>query len=225
MLFAFLFLLFSLPANALKTSYLILQEPKNWSCSQQAAEYLCRSLNPLEQKESFLTVKAKLASREDSLQAFYVSLKQPLISSNGVSQNQYSKVYFVKQELINQQYWIHALHLNSNIPNYFTEYLVTLKGDLAIGIELNFHQSRYSKYKDKMIEISNKLQLVENIASRSQKVTNAPQNPAPLNTAPPSFINRPINEADSRNDDMYKIVYFGVGVLLVFALLLLSKRN
>ena len=222
MLFSFLYLFLNLKAHSLSTSFINLKEPQGWSCQKMSTEYLCRSNDTLEKKESFLVIKAKLAGRSDNLYSFYENLKQPLPVLNNTGTSALSKVYSVKQETIQGHKWVRALHLNSVTANYFTEYLVTIKGDLAIGIELNYHQSRFNKYKETMNKLVKSIQLVQNIASQQPKLT-APQ-PIQKNEEAP-FITETNNFIDESPTplSLQKIIYIGVGIILILGLLLLKK--
>ena len=223
MFLSVLFLFSFWKAQALETSYIRFQEPQGWSCQKQRSEYLCRSNDPLEKKEAFLVAKAKLSGRGDNLRAFYESLRHPLPMVNATGANGLSKVYSAKQQVIGKHRWIRALHLNALASNYFTEYLVTIKGDLAIGLEFTYHQSRYNKYKTAMDQLVGNLSLVENIASQQPKLSAVKSKPS----APAPFIaeNSSLSEAPAKSPNMQMLIYLGIGILLIFGLLLLTKRR
>lgn len=159
-------LLISNSASALETSYLNFLEPPGWKCQQNQSVWLCRSDNPLIAKESFIVVKAKLVGRSDNLKNFYNSLKTPLPLPNATGANALSKVYEVKTTNINNHPWVKGVHLSSVTENYFTEYFVTVAGDLAIGLELHYHQSRYQHYQPISKSIASSLTIIDNIATQ-----------------------------------------------------------
>lgn len=214
------FLTLILQAQALETSYLRFKEPAGWQCEKQMREYMCRSIDPTQKKEAVLILKAKLSGREDNIDSFYESLRRPLAMENSSGKNSVSKVYSVNKVKIDHHTWVRALHYNSKIANYFTEYLVTLNGDLAIGLELTYHQKRYKHYQGTLNEFVKDLTLIENIATRQTSLsTRGPSLlPKPTLINPPTAIDEP---AISTN--MQWIIYIGIGLILIFAFLILRR--
>jgi hypothetical protein len=222
----FLILLIQIQAQALETSYIKIQEPKGWNCTQNESLWICRSQDKIEMKESFLIVKAKLAGRGDDLNSFTESLNSPMPTSTGGA---FSKVYFVKKTQGGGVDWVYGQHLHSVIPNYFTNYLVTVVGDLAIGIELNYHQSKYKKYEFTMNDIINSIQFVDNIAAKNTKIIDTGssiQKPdSSKNMISP--IEKSHQFSDSENTEnkwsqfvdpkYHKIIYLAVGLIIITA--------
>ncbi len=219
--------LFTINAQALETSYLKIKEPYGWSCEQRQAVWLCRSLNKLEKKEAFLIIKAKLAGRTDNNASFYESLRAPLPLANSSGSNAMSKVYSVKKININNQTWVQGQHLNSVAQNYFTEYLVTVSGDLAIGLEFTYHQSRYNKYKGVFDILVKNLTLVDNVASSSPKITMPKQK---LPTAFSIKAKTPNEKANSIiptikiSRTMQILVYIGLGIFIILGAMLIRQK-
>ena len=224
-MFFLLFLFFSIPTQALETSYIKFQEPQGWSCNQENTAWLCRSLDKVEKKESFLVIKAKLAGRSDNLQTFFNSLSTPMPLINSSSKSALSKVYSVNQIKIRNHPWVRSQHLNSTVQNYFTDYLVTVVGDLAIGIELTYHQSRYHKYKVAMDNIVNSIQLVDNIVSRNKKQSNTNQ----PRKFPEQFDIPNSSQASANKLDINKLLkktlpYVIIGLVILILSLVFRKK-
>jgi hypothetical protein len=51
-----------------------------------------------------------------------------------------------REALINDQKWIDSLHINSEVQNYYTRYLATIKDQIAILVTLTAHNSKYQKH-------------------------------------------------------------------------------
>ncbi|MCB9026710.1 MAG: hypothetical protein H6625_10360 [Bdellovibrionaceae bacterium] len=223
-MFLHLWIFFSLiyPATALETSFIKIQEPKDWTCERLHAEYVCRSQNPLERKESLLVIKAKLSGRGDNNQSFFESLRRPLTMTSSAGKSGLSTVYSAQKIKIQDHPWVRALHLNSKSANYFTEYLVTVNGDIAISVELTFHQSRYNKYIHQMNEIIKNISLVDNIATQRASAANEPR-PVPTPTAPFIGENQQKEKRPLLGLNMHLMIYIGIGLLLIFGFLLIRR--
>ncbi len=212
---------------ALETSYVRLQEPKGWACQQEQTAWVCRSTNSAETKESFLVIKAKLAGRADNMETFYESLKNPLPLINATGNNALSRVYSAEKISIANKDWVKAVHLNSVSQNYFTEYLVTLVGDLAIGIELNYHQSRYQKYKLTLDEIIKTIRFVDNAASKNNRspLDQELQTKSSLTSQPDTDLPNWLNEADKLPPDKKLITYIAVGLVVIIGFLIIRLKK
>jgi hypothetical protein len=55
-------------------------------------------------------------------------------------------VYAPKQVKVNEHVWIDGLHMGSEVSNFFTRYLATIKDSIAVLVTFSAHQQFYTKY-------------------------------------------------------------------------------
>ena len=107
-------------------------------------EWVCRSEADKESKEAVIILTAKEVGPTDSLDAYTQHLATPS------AKNAAGSVGLVKippkQVKINDHIWIDALQISSEVPNYFTRYLATIKDRIAILVTLSAHKDFYTRY-------------------------------------------------------------------------------
>ena len=74
----------------------------------------------------------------------------------------------VKPTTIQKHKWLDGMHLGSEIPHYYTRYMATLKGNIAMVVTFSAHKLFYTKYSSEFFRAIKSLRV---IATRSQKVT------------------------------------------------------
>jgi hypothetical protein len=63
--------------------------------------------------------------------------------------------YKVQKQKINDQEWLDGLHQDSEVKNYYTRYLATIKDQIAILVTFSAHNQAYAKHSrnfDKTIQ-------------------------------------------------------------------------
>jgi hypothetical protein len=108
---------------------------------------VCRSSDPKSSREAIIILTAKEVGPTDSFDAYtkHLSTSQP--TAYKPQSNSTSKVvYPAKQIMINDHNWIDGLHLASEIPNYYTRYLATIKDKIAVLVTLSAHSDHYTRY-------------------------------------------------------------------------------
>jgi hypothetical protein len=135
-------------AKLFKNTYVQFELPENWNCSVEGTEWVCASKDKNDSKESTIILTAKDAGPQDSFAAYETHLRTPrrVHLDNGKTLN--SEIRHVRQRKINDHPWIDSLHLGSEIPGYYTRYLATIKGRLAILVTLSAHQKFFTKYSN-----------------------------------------------------------------------------
>ncbi|MCB0391682.1 MAG: LPXTG cell wall anchor domain-containing protein [Bdellovibrionales bacterium] len=133
-------------AELFRNAYLSFELPPNWKCSNEVTEWVCISNYSQRSKEAIIILTAKEVGPTDSLQQYMAHLnqKKPLQSKKG--QQLMSHVYTVKQVQINGHPWVDGLHINSEVENYYTRYLTTTKGNIAVLVTFSGHKQHYTKY-------------------------------------------------------------------------------
>lgn len=159
----FLTLSFSAQAKIFQNSYVSFELPDNWGCELEGTEWVCvnkfaKKLN--EKKEAVIILTAKEKGPSDSLEAYEAHLKTPRKLVNAKGQQYTSELKQVKQRKISLQSWVDGLHLGSEVENYYTRYLATTKGQIAMLVTFTAHKEHYSKYANDFIRAIQSLKII-----------------------------------------------------------------
>lgn len=104
-----------------------------------------------------IILTAKQKGPPDSLAQYINHLKNPRI----IKKAKYSsKVFHAKQRHINQHMWVDGFHQGSEVPAYYTRYLVTIKGSLAVLVTYSAHKDHYKKYASDFASSINSLRVM-----------------------------------------------------------------
>ena len=107
-----------------------------------------------------IILTAKQKGPPDSLAQYINHLKTPRTVKQAKGGNFTSKVFHAKQRQINQQMWVDGFHQGSEVPTYYTRYLVTIKGTLAILVTYSAHKNHYKKYASDFATSINSLRVM-----------------------------------------------------------------
>lgn len=133
-------------AKVFQNSYVSFEVPNDWNCAQEGVAWSCTPLNAIQSKEAIIVLAAKIAGPEDNLPSFLNILKAPKKITTKVGTPMGSKVMYAQPRMLAGQNWIQAQHLGSEIEDYYTLYLATLKDKLAILISLSAEKDHYQAY-------------------------------------------------------------------------------
>ena len=121
--------------------------PPQWSCNLEGAEWVCQSADENKKRDAIIVLAAKLKGDQDSLDQYLEYLKTSKVF-NSVDQKQIkSEAKYAKTVNINGQPWVDALHLESEIPGFYTRYLATVKADIGVLITYSINKSKYADYQ------------------------------------------------------------------------------
>lgn len=164
-------ILMAIPAQAkvFRNAYIAFEMPETWKCNLEVTEWVCRSEQSKEAKEALIILTAKEVGPSDSFPLYedYLNKSIPLKLKTGMLVD--SKIaYKAKTVNINDQAWIDGLHLGSEVPNYFTRYLATIKDNIAILVTLSAHKNYYTRYSQEFYKTVMSLKVVatKNLAGR-----------------------------------------------------------
>jgi len=145
-LFFFLFVGFSV-AKKFSNSYVSFNLLNNWHCYPDGTEWVCTNkLNRKKASEAMVILTAKQKGPLDSFALYIKHLKTPRTVKTSKGSNFTSKVMHVKQRQIGNHTWVDGFHQGSEVSIYYTRYLATIKGNLAILITYSAHKDHYKKY-------------------------------------------------------------------------------
>lgn len=206
-------------AKAFRNAYISFELPPSWNCSLEQTEWVCRSESSKDSKEAIIILTAKEVGPTDSSQLYESHLNSPItlnLKTGGTSESKI--VYKAKTVQINDQPWIDGLHMGSEVPNYFTRYLATLKGRIAVLVTFSAHKQFYTKYSQDFFKAVMSLRVIE-----TKNLANNPEiRPGTGTLGPGSFQNS--MPADMTNPDDMQTNESGKGsskgILLGIALIL-----
>lgn len=152
----------SLDAKLFRNAYVSFELPeKTWSCSLEQTEWVCRSGDPKSSREAIIILTAKEVGPTDSLDAYLKHLGSPQPTAFKTQANSTSKiVYPSKLVMINDHNWVDGLHLASEVPNYYTRYLATIKDKIAVLVTLSAHANHYTRYSKDFFKTVQSLRVI-----------------------------------------------------------------
>lgn len=128
-------------ADKFENIYLSFNLPDGWTCQQEDTEFVCHAPNPSNKNNAAIMVMtAKEPGPDDTLAAYKEHLSK-IAPENGASM-------FKAPTLINVQgtLWVDATLLGSEVPNYYTRYMATVKDNVAVLYTFSVHKSRYKDF-------------------------------------------------------------------------------
>lgn len=149
-------------AKPFRNAYISFELPPTWNCNLEQTEWVCRSESSKESKEAIIILTAKEVGPTDSFQLYEGHLNAPItmnLKTGGTSESKI--VYKSKTVQINDQPWIDGLHMGSEVPNYFTRYLATIKGKIAVLVTFSAHKQFYTKYSNDFFKAVMSLRVIE----------------------------------------------------------------
>ncbi len=142
-----LFFSFSSNARTFKNAYISFEMLDTWKCKLEQTEWVCRSEDPQESKEAVIILTAKEKGPSDSFAIYQDHMSKPMavnLKSGGAIQSKVVKP--PREELYNGHTWLDAMHVNSEVQNYYTRYAATVKDQIAILITFSAHTSHFAKH-------------------------------------------------------------------------------
>lgn len=135
-------------AKTFTSQYTEFELPTGWDCGTEGTEWVCQSDNKDRKKEAIIILAAKQRGEQDSLDQYQAYLKQPKSFTLPGGKNQVSEAKSVTIREINNQRWVDALHLASEVPGFYTRYLATVKDNLGIAITFSVGKDHYDGYQE-----------------------------------------------------------------------------
>lgn len=163
---AVILLSFNAQAKVFRNAYIAFEMPETWKCNLEQTEWVCRSEQTKESKEAIIILTAKEVGPTDTFPLYEAHLNSPIALAKGGGESKI--VYKAKSVQINDQTWIDSLHLGSEVNNYFTRYLATIKDKIAILVTFSAHKQYYTKYSQDFFKAVMSLRVIasKNLAMR-----------------------------------------------------------
>lgn len=153
-------------AKTFINSYVSFELADRWNCVLEQTEWVCRTSGAGDAREAIIILTAKEVGPQDSLPAYLGHLKAPRQITTRTGMPITSEIQKVEQRLINSHPWADGMHLQSEVPNYYTRYVATTKDDIAVLVTFSAHKTHYSKYAQDFFRAIESLKVVWTKTSR-----------------------------------------------------------
>ncbi|MBL7554750.1 MAG: hypothetical protein JNM24_02925 [Bdellovibrionaceae bacterium] len=202
--------------------------PERWNCVLEATEWVCRSQDNNESKEAIIVLTAKEVGPSDSLQIYENHMKNPIKTTTKTGDSVMSQVMSPPtQKKINNLLWVDGFHISSEIQNYYTRYIATIKEKIAVLVTFSAHKEFYSKYSQDFFNAVNSLNVIATKNSlQDPSIQGAGGTLGPISTGAGSGIN--IDGLDGGPQSPKKnnkflfiigaIVFAAIGILILMKL-------
>lgn len=206
-------------AKTFQNSYIRIDLPDSWSCVQEGIAWVCSPANSSDAREALIVATAKLAGPEDNLNAFLSYLRQPkTVISN--SRSTLSQPLSIDRRKAAGVEWVQAMHRGSEVPNFLTRYMATVKEKLAVLVSFSADEESVAKYNKVFDAAIRSMQIdpTKPFLIQLQKAASSQQVIGQINKAPANVEAIP-NLVQSRNRRIVEISLIAVGVIVgVFAI-------
>lgn len=162
----FIFILMSIfltpfSSHALKFSnqFVEFELPSQWKCSLESAEWVCQNTNDTKKRDAIIVLAAKLKGDQDSLEKYQEYLAKPRLFTTPNGKSVSSEPKYAKVAPINSQDWVDSIHLQSEIPDFYTRYLATVKQDIAVLVTYSINKAKYQEYLTQFEEMVKSLKV------------------------------------------------------------------
>lgn len=148
-------------AKMFRNAYIAFELPESWNCNLEATEWVCRSLDPSAAKEAIIIFTAKEVGPTDNFAIYEqtINTERTLNSKSGAPVRS-QMIQKAKQIKINDSLWVDGMQKGSEIPNYYTRYLATIKERIAILVTFSAHRDYYVKYSNDFFKAINSLRVI-----------------------------------------------------------------
>jgi hypothetical protein len=213
-----------------QNTYVSFEVPDNWICQQEGVAWICSPQSPVEAKEAIIVLVAKVAGPEDNLDSFLNLLKQPkkIVTKAGMPMP--SHVSYAQKRMLAGSTWVQAQHLGSEVQDYYTLYLATVKDQLSILVSFSAEKSYVKKYNgvfDKAMKTitllsTKKLLLQQTGGGVSNEVIGIQTGSSPFGTGE---MNVPINGKGTRGKGLLVFMILGALILAVVGYMLATRTK
>jgi hypothetical protein len=210
--------------------------PPSWACNLEGAEWVCQNTDEAKKKEAIIVLAAKLKGDQDSLDQYLAYLKAAKSYTSVAGKPMKSEPKFAKTVNLNGQPWVDALHMESEIPGFYTRYLATVKDDIGVLVTYSISKNKYQEYQKEFENLTRTLKVFRksggiNVAPANTNLMNTqiPQTvsegtvfPGGLNVQGGSDQRQAPRTASGGNDDL---LMYGVIGAAVIALIIFKKKR
>jgi hypothetical protein len=121
--------------------------PDKWECQLDGTEWVCQSTDEQKKRDAIIVLAAKIKKAGmDELPIYKAHLEKPQTYQSLSGESVTSEPRYVKELDITGKPWIDSLHLQSEIPDFYTRYLATVESDLGILVTFSVRKDKYEEY-------------------------------------------------------------------------------
>jgi hypothetical protein len=120
--------------------------PPQWQCNLEGAEWVCQNTNEAKKRDAIIVLAAKLKGDQDSLDQYLTYLNAAKTYTSVQGKPVKSEKKYAKTVNLNGQPWVDALHMESEIPGFYTRYLATVKQDIGVLVTYSINKAKYQEY-------------------------------------------------------------------------------
>src|SRR5699024_3341102 len=99
-------------------------------------------------RDAIIVLAAKMKGDQDSLDQYLTYLKAAKTFTSVVGKAVKSDPKWAKTVNLSGQPWVDALHMESEIPGFYTRYLATIKQDIGVLVTYSVSKAKYSQYQN-----------------------------------------------------------------------------
>lgn len=148
-------------AKTFRNAYVSFDLGEKWDCKPEQTEWVCRTSDP-GLAEAIIILTAKEVGPQDAFATYEGHLKTPRTMVTRSGQSIQSTIYTVQQRNIANHTWIDGMHFSSEVWNYYTRYLVTIKEKIAVLVSFSAHKAHYTKYSADFFRAIDSLRVIAN---------------------------------------------------------------
>ncbi len=213
-------------AKPFQNSYIAFEVPDDWACLQEGVAWTCTPQGRIESKQAVIVMAAKVAGPEDNLFNFHTYLKSPKKITTRVGTPMPSQVMYSQERMLAGTKWIQAQHLGSEIVDFYTLYLATVKDQLAILVSFSAERSLYQKYNPIFDRAMKSLKIVANQKLLFPKGQVNPQTDV-IGIAPAGMAGGEdyLPPPPTRRKPMGQWLIIGAGLIVAIGFLLMAVRK
>jgi hypothetical protein len=138
------------PPERIMTDAFQMDLAPGWSCEQDDLAWTCVPGGPEEQTSVVAVFAMKYRGSEDTPEVYVAYLREPKPVRTRDGGTELSAVEYVKVSRIGGYDWVDAMHLGSEIGNYYTQYLATVTSHIAILVSFSAHKEDFDRYNPEL---------------------------------------------------------------------------
>jgi hypothetical protein len=132
---------------AFSNQFIEFQLPDKWQCQLDGTEWVCQSTDEQKKRDAIIVLAAKIKKPGmDDLPVYKAHLEKPQQYQSLSGEAVTSEPKYVKDLDVAGHPWIDSLHLQSEIPDFYTRYLATVEADLGILVTFSVRKDKYDEY-------------------------------------------------------------------------------
>lgn len=166
---------FQAQSKVWKNAYISFEIPDRWKCVLEQTEWVCRSEDPNEAKEAIIILTAKETGVIDTYNLYEEHLAKPIAANLRGGGTALSQVYRKPETMMIQgEKWIDGFHLGSEVQQYFTRYLGTIRTKISVLVTFSAHKDVYAKYSADFMKAVQSLKVIADkdiIATRENGIS------------------------------------------------------